>query len=71
MALAIREMLPQFLRLLSAMKGESGDPAQIGMIKPLIANEKQLKRAVTRFGAPVPEASWYFKREYFPLSTQI
>ena len=68
MALAIREMLPQFLRLLSVIKDQNGDPAQIGKIKELIADKQQLRRMVRRYGQLVPSAGWYFNRDYFPLS---
>jgi hypothetical protein len=69
MALSITETAPEMFRLLCAIQNETGACWQITEAKKLLLNYGQLRIACKQFGHKVPEAKWYFEREF--LSDQI
>jgi hypothetical protein len=62
--LALSETAPELYRLLCAIQNEEGECWQITEAKKLLLNYGLLRRACKKYGRIVPEAKWYFEKEY-------
>jgi len=70
--LAISEIAPHFLRLVTSATNDAVDPNetwQITEAKRLMVDQNLLKRMLTKYGSKIPETTWYLTREY--LSSDI
>lgn len=65
--LAVNEIAPHFFRLLTAMTNDEIDPNetwQITETKKLMVDTNILRKAVSKYGAKIPETAWFLNREY-------
>lgn len=65
--LAVSEIAPHFLRLLTSITNDGVDPNetwQITEAKQLLVDRNILKKLVTKYGSKIPETAWYLNREY-------
>lgn len=70
--LAISEIAPHFLRLITSATNDAVDPNetwQITETKRLMVDPNLLKKMLTKYGSKIPETTWYLTREY--LSSDI
>jgi hypothetical protein len=60
----LHETAPELFRLLCAIQDEQGDCWQVTEAKKLLIDFGLLRKAVKEFGGKVPEAKWYFEKEF-------
>jgi hypothetical protein len=65
--LALSEIAPHFMRLLTAITNDAVDPRetwQITEAKRLLVDRNLLKKLIAKYGSKIPETAWYLNREY-------
>jgi hypothetical protein len=65
--LAVSEIAPHFMRLLTAITNDAVDPTetwQITEAKRLMIDRNILRKVLGKYGGKVPETAWYLTREY-------
>lgn len=64
MSISVTDTLVQMGRLLCAIQNEQGECWQMSEAKKLLLDAKLLKEACKLYGHKVPDAKWYFEKEY-------
>lgn len=62
--IAITETGSELFRLICAIHNEHGENWQITEAKKLLIDKPMLRQATAKFGHEVPEAKWYFEKEF-------
>jgi hypothetical protein len=66
--LAVKEIAPEFFRLLTAITNEHGETWQLTEAKRLIRDSSLLKKALNTFGYLVPNAKWWLETVFLDIS---
>lgn len=65
--LAVSEIAPHFMRLLTAITNDAVDPDetwQITEAKRLMVDQGLLRKVVAKYGSKIPETAWYLVQEF-------
>lgn len=65
--LGIREIAPQLFRLLTAVSNQYEETWQVTEAKKLLAEPALIRRIAANYGYKVPQAKWFFEKNFLPL----
>lgn len=65
--LGIREIAPQLFRLLTSVSNQYEETWQVTEAKKLLAEPALVKRITAKYGYKVPQAKWFFEKNFLPL----
>jgi len=65
--LGIREIAPELFRIITSVTNDYGETWQLTEAKKLITDAPTLRRCAAKFGYKVPQAKWFFEKNFLPL----
>jgi hypothetical protein len=65
--LGIREIAPQLFRLLTSISNDYNETWQATEAKRLLAEPALIRKVAAKYGYRVPQAKWFFEKNFLPL----